>query len=257
MCTALSARQTFRYSMSMSRVMILGVPLDPVTKTEAVARIHEMLASAHQFHVMTPNSEMLVEASSNQSFKDLMNRTALNLPDSAGLLWAAKYTKQHLPERVTGVDTVITLSEELTKNEPIFLLGAAPGVAEKAGEKLQRANPHLNVVGTYAGSPNNEDAQAIVRRINASDAKLLMVAYGAPAQDMWIDTHLKEMPKIRVAMGIGGTFDFIAGTKKRAPKFMQNMKLEWLWRLLHEPKRLPRIWNAVVVFPLKVLRDKY
>lgn len=241
--------------MGMSRVTILGVPLDPVTKAEAVVRIREMLASGNQFHVMTPNSEMLVEASSNQSFKDLMNRTVLNLPDSAGLLWAAKKMHQHLPERVTGVDTVITLCEELTKNEPIFLLGAAAGVAEKAGEKLQRANPYLNVVGAYAGSPRDEDAQAIIRRINASDAKLLLVAYGAPAQDMWIDTHLKDMPNIRVAMGVGGTFDFIAGTKKRAPTFMQNMKLEWLWRLIKEPSRFPRIWNAVVVFPLKVMRS--
>ncbi len=238
----------------MSRVTILGVPLDPITREGAVERIRAMLASNQQHHVMTPNAEMLVEASTNASFKELMNQTALNLPDSAGLLWAAKKTGQHLPERVTGIDTVIKLCEELAKNEPVFLLGAAPGVAEKAGEKLQRANPLLQLVGTYAGSPRDDDATAIVRRINASGARLLLVAYGAPKQDQWIDRHMKDMPSVRVAIGVGGTFDFIAGTKKRAPRFMQNMKLEWLWRLLHEPKRFPRIWRAVVTFPILVLR---
>jgi N-acetylglucosaminyldiphosphoundecaprenol N-acetyl-beta-D-mannosaminyltransferase len=235
-----------------SRISLLGVPLDPITRREAVQRIKELLQSDAQHSVATPNSEMLVEANRNAAFKTVLNQTSLNLPDSAGLLWAAKRTHQRLPERVTGVDTVIALCRELYETTPVFLLGAAEGVAEKAAQKLQSMNPRLQIAGTFAGSPKEEDAAGIMQRINASNAVLLLVAYGAPAQDVWIAQHLKEMPSVRVAMGIGGTFDFLAGIKKRAPQWLQKSGLEWLWRLLIEPSRLPRIMTATVVFPWKI-----
>ncbi len=237
------------------RILLLGIPLDPLTQAEAVKRITAFLHSATQHHIATPNSEMLVEASRNPAFKEILNQTSLNLPDSAGLLWAAKQTGQRLPERVTGIDTVIALCRQLDGTTPIFLLGAADGVAKRAAEKLQSLNPALVIAGTYAGSPKAEEAEAIVQRINASEAKLLLVAYGAPAQDVWIHAHLAEMPCVRVAMGIGGTFDFLAGTRKRAPRVLQRLGLEWLWRLLIEPSRLPRILTATVVFPWKVVTE--
>ncbi len=241
-------------SQSTKRITLLGVPLDPLTREEAVRRIRELLQSDTQHHVATPNSEMLVEAARNPAFKSVLNRTSLNLPDSAGLLWAANRAKQRLPQRVTGVDTVIDLCKELNDATPVFLLGAAPGIAEQAAQRLQAMNPRLQIAGTFSGSPKAEDAEAIVQRINASHARLLLVAYGAPAQDLWIAHHLPRMPSVRVAMGIGGTFDFLAGTKKRAPQFLQTLSLEWLWRLLMEPSRLPRILRATVVFPWKVFR---
>lgn len=237
----------------MSRIFILGVPIDAVSKAEALERIHSMLASSGQHHVMTPNSEMLVAASKDEKFRELLGRSDLNLPDSAGLLWAAKRTHQHLPERVTGVDTVIELCRSLNADHPVFLLGAGDGIAEKAAEKLRTSNSALKIAGTFAGSPR-EDAEDIIRRINDSGAHLLLVAYGAPAQDFWIDQHLKKMPQVRVAMGVGGTFDFIAGVQKRAPQWMQTMGLEWLWRLMKEPRRIGRIINAIIVFPYLVLK---
>lgn len=246
-----------RYPVRMdnrSRVHLLGVAIDAVTAGEAIVRIRSFLAGSTQHHVMTPNSEMLVEASKNESFRNLLNRSALNIPDSAGLLWAARHTHQHLPERVAGVDTVERLCKELGGTHPVFLLGAGEGVAARAADVLKKRNPGLNVVGTYAGSPREADAAGIIDRINAVAPHLLLVAYGAPAQDEWIDRHLSELPSVKVAMGVGGTFDFIAGVQKRAPAFFRSLHLEWLWRVIREPKRIGRIFKAVVVFPFLIMR---
>lgn len=251
----------------MQRVFLLGVPIDAVTQGEAVQRILVMLRSGWQRpasappcgatagkHVMTPNSEMLVEAVRNPAFHTLLRRTALNLSDSSGLLRMARWTGQRLPERVTGVDTVERLCEVLDENCPVFLLGGGGEVGGRAGARLMERNPQLRVVGTYAGSPREEDREEILRRINDAKPHLLFVAFGAPAQDLWIDRYLPRMPSVRVAMGVGGTFDFLAGVRKRAPVFLQRLGMEWAWRLLLEPWRMRRIWNAVVVFPLLVAR---
>jgi N-acetylglucosaminyldiphosphoundecaprenol N-acetyl-beta-D-mannosaminyltransferase len=213
-----------------------------------------MLAEEWMHHVMTPNSEMLVEASRNVKFRTLLQTRDLNLPDSAGLLMMARWTRQSLPERVTGVDTVIALCRELTEETPVFLLGGKPGVAEHAAEKLMRENPRLRITGCFAGSPSDADVAEILDQIRKAAPHLLLVAFGAPLQDLWIEKHKKEFPSVRVAMGVGGTFDFLAGTQVRAPLWMQRLRIEWLWRLSQEPRRFKRIWRAVVIFPLLILR---
>lgn len=240
--------------MGMDRVRLLGVPIDPVTASHAILRLKEFFVDGKQHHVMTPNSEMLVAASKDEPFRSLLNRTDLNIPDSQGLLYAARWTGQHLPERVTGVDTVQAFCTTLGKDIPVFLLGAAPGIAEAAADALKRQNPGLNVTGTFAGSPRDEDVSDILQRITMSGAKVLFVAYGAPKQDMWIDKHLKELPSVKIAMGVGGTFDFLAGVQKRAPSLFRSLGLEWLWRVVREPKRIGRIVTAVILFPLLVLK---
>lgn len=238
-----------------ARVSLLGVPLDPVTADEAVRLLLGFLEGAGQRHVMTPNSEMLVEAVRNPAFHVVLQRSDLNLPDSVGLLLAARWTGQRLPERVTGVDTVARLCKSLGPEYPVFLLGARPGVAERAAAALQRANSRLHVAGTFAGSPSGRDAPEILRRIRSASPRLLLVAFGSPAQDLWIARHLADLPSVRVAMGVGGTFDFLGGKAQRAPRFLRTLGLEWLWRLIQEPRRLPRIWRAVVVFPVMVLNS--
>lgn len=240
--------------MSMYRVFLLGIPIDAIAAREACNQLLLFLRWGGQHHVMTPNSEMLVEACRNPAFHSILRRSALNLPDSVGMLWMARKTGQHIPERVTGVDTVQQLCRELTEEHPAFLLGGGEGVGERARASLEGRNPQLRVVGIYAGSPREEDREEILRRINDAKPHLLLVAFGAPEQDLWIDRYLPQMPSVRVAMGIGGTLDFLAGVQKRAPLFIQRLGLEWLWRLLQEPRRLQRIWNAVVVFPFLVVR---
>lgn len=239
----------------MKNVQIFGVKIAAVTMAEALRMAREMLRGG-KHHIMTPNSEMLVRAESDDVFRSLLNQTDLNIPDSAGLLWAAKHTGQTLPERVAGVDFVTKLCMGVESSHPVFLLGGKPGVAEKAAQTLMQKNSKLRIAGTFAGSPRAEDASAIIKRINESGAHILLVAYGAPAQDFWINRHLMNFTTVRVAVGVGGTFDFLAGTVKRAPKLFRKAGLEWLWRLLLQPWRIGRIFTATVRFPLLVLLRK-
>ena len=233
---------------------LLGVPLDAVTPDQAVLKILRLLEGNRQHQVCTPNNEMIVESACNPTFRRILKDSSFNIPDSTGLLWMARVTHQRLPVRVTGTDTLERLCRILTADHPVFLLGARPGVAEKAALILKGRNPRLKIVGTFAGSPRERDAQDIIARVNASNATLLFVAYGSPAQEVWINRYLPSFTSVRVAMGVGGALDFVAGVQKRAPGFLQSIGLEWLWRLVHEPKRWRRIWNAVVVFPSLVMR---
>lgn len=237
----------------MNRVVLLGVPIDPVTRDSAISVLSSMLSDGGKHHVCTPNNEMLVEASRNSTFRSVLQSSELNLPDSTGLLWAAAHTKQHLPQRVTGVDTVERLCASLSEDHPVFFLGGRKGVGQKAAQTLQTKNPRLQIAGVYEGSPSEDDAPGIIKKINDSGAHLLLVAYGAPAQELWINQHLLNLTSVRVAIGIGGTFDFLSGSIKRAPAFMRNIGLEWFWRLLLQPSRIGRIFTAVVHFPVLVV----
>src|SRR3989338_4787628 len=150
-----------------SRIPILGVPIDPVTMEEAVTCVLSMLHGLKQCHVMTPNNEMLVEADRNAAFKSVLQRSDLNLPDSTGLLWAARRTGERIPERVSGVDFVERLCGALDQSIPVFFLGGRGGAAEKAAEKFgtlrqgsgQVRNAEFGIAGVYEGSPREEDAQ--------------------------------------------------------------------------------------------------
>lgn len=240
----------------MQRVSILGIPIDSLTMEEAVVRVTGMLHGSAQYHVMTPNSEMLVEAHRNPAFREVLQKNALNLPDSVGLLWAARMQGRSIPERVSGVDFIERLCRALSGEDSVFFLGGRNGVGEKTVQKLKIENGKLRIVGVYEGSPREEDAQEIIHRVHTSAATLLLVAYGAPVQDLWIAKHLSSMPNIRVAIGVGGTFDFLAGNIRRAPKWMRSLGIEWLWRLLLQPWRIRRIVIAVMVFPFLVLTSR-
>lgn len=238
----------------MHRVSILRIPIHTITRRGAVESIDRMLKSNGQHQVATPNPEMIVEAQKNAELLKVLTNTSLNIPDGTGVLWAARKHGSSLPERVTGVDVMQDVCK-LHALPSVFLLGAAAGVAEKAASVLTSRNPHLKIVGTYAGSPNVADQQSIIETINASGAQLLFVAYGSPQQELWIARNVSKMPNIRVAMGVGGSFDFIAGVQKRAPEWMRHIGLEWLWRLGKEPKRIGRIIKAVIVFPWLVIHN--
>lgn len=238
----------------MQRTVLLGVPFDPVTMSEAVMRVLALLDGAQASHVMTPNAEMLVAAASHREFLRVLQSTELNVADGIGVVWCSRLVGAPLPERVAGADLVAELAAALPGKHSVFLLGAAPGVAERAAEALRQRSPGVQIAGTASGSPRDDDAQHLIDVITASGATLLLVAYGAPAQDLWIAKHLPALPSVRVAMGVGGTFDFLAGERRRAPPWMRRIGMEWLWRLLIEPRRIGRIFTAVVVFPLLLLR---
>lgn len=239
----------------MKRVSILGVPLASTTFQEAQEYILSLLREPISHFIATPNPEMLIEAQKNPAFLEILQKSALNLPDGAGLLWASRRINEPLPERITGTDMFEALCMH-PQIPPVFLLGAAPGIAESAARVLVERNPHLRIAGTFSGSADPFEEQSIISRINASGAQILFVAFGAPKQELWLARNLSKMPSIRVGMGIGGAFDFLAGKQKRAPQWMRSAALEWLYRLIREPRRIGRIWNAVVVFPWLIVTRK-
>ncbi len=242
-------------------ISVLDIPFDRITLEEVsnLALKKAIHARERSFFIATPNPEMLLEANKNPEFKKILQNTNLNIADGAGILLATRYLykKKLLPERVTGTDLMVKICEKSGKNShdkriKIFLLGAADGVAKKARIVLEKKY-HTYIAGTYSGSPSSHDEKSIIELINAKAPDILFVAFGAPKQEMWLNRNLHRMPTVKVAMGVGGAFDFIAGVRKRAPKIMQKLSLEWFYRLIIEPSRIKRMYNAVIRFPITVI----
>jgi N-acetylglucosaminyldiphosphoundecaprenol N-acetyl-beta-D-mannosaminyltransferase len=206
--------------------------------------------------ICTANPEFILTAQEDAKFKAILNQADLVIPDGVGVLWAARQLGKFLPERVAGSDLVVRLAERgAQQGWRIFFLGAAEGVAARAAEILQARFPAFNCVGTFSGSPRIEDEAEILRHIHAAQPDILFVAFGHPKQDKWI-ARLREKLNVPVSMGVGGSFDFIAGVVPRAPLWLQRLNLEWLYRLWKQPWRAGRIFNAVVRFPLAVLLSR-
>lgn len=270
----------------MKKIKILDIPFDVCTKDEALARVLDVLTKrGHegQKQIVTPNPEMLLEAQKNPAFLETLQRAWLSIPDGIGILWAStvqeiargnsslvkfmkalftlatlafypKFCTKVFPERVTGTDLMESICAVSRGHHiPIFLLGAKPGIAEKVKEILEIRYRGVNIVGTFSGSPSEDDFVAIQALVAETQPQILFVAYGSPSQELWITEHLKKFKSVKIAMGVGGAFDFIAGERKRAPKWMQQTGIEWLYRVIQEPSRWKRIWNATVKFPIYFL----
>lgn len=282
----------------MSKISILGVKINRITNQQVLDYIKKTIDQEKRAQIATVNPEFVVEAQSNNKFKNTLNNVEISVADGVGILAAAKFNSlpkannrilrifqtlgqgfflvgpailinrnylNILPETITGSDLCYKLAKFAQKNNySLYLLGAMPGVAKLASEKLKRKYPGLKIAGCYAGSPDKKEEEEIVEKINRANPDILLVAYGAPAQDLWINRNLNKIIKPVITMGVGGTFDFIAGYKnidnktpvRRAPKIYRKLGLEWLYRLIQEPrKRSVRIWNAVVVFPWLVWKN--
>ena len=224
----------------MNSIRILDVRIDNVTYDDALAQVESYLREGDFHQIATVNPEFVVVAQKNAEFKCVLNHTALNVPDGVGLLWAARHLGHPLQERVTGqemVDRIAALAARCGYR--IFMLGAREGIAEIAAAELVRRHSGLAIAGCYAGSPAPEENQRIVERINESNAQILFVAYGPPKQELWI-AHNADRLNVILAMGVGGTFDTIAGVAPRAPQWIQRAGFEWIYRLLREPRRFKR-----------------
>ena len=237
---------------------ILNVKVHALTNAQTLALIEAFIASGQPHQLVTVNPEFVIEAQHDEEFRQIINTAALALPDGIGLLKAARFLKTTpLPERVAGSDLVVKLAElSHQKGYRIYFLGAQPGVAEQAIQKLKECYPHLHVAGSFAGSPAPAENEAIVQRILPTRPDILLVAYGAPKQDKWIARNLERL-QIPVCMGVGGSYDFIAGTARRAPRWLQRLELEWLHRLVMQPWRWRRIWNAVPRFSWLVFWSQF
>ena len=223
------------------QVNILGVNVDAVTMAEAVAHVTAAMDVRANVMIATANAEMIMRATHDEELRDILNAAALVVPDGAGTVWAARHLGHAMPERVAGYD----LAQELLRRAPaegrrIYFFGAAPGVAEKAKEKAEQLYPGIEIVGVRNGFFSPADNAAIIAEIRAARPDLLLVALGVPKQEKWIAAHLAALD-VPAAIGVGGTLDVMAGVMKRAPRWMQKAKLEWLFRGMLQPKRAGRL----------------
>jgi len=232
-------------SMSTNAVRILGIRVDDVTAEETLNIMERFVDEGRPHQVVTVNPEFVIEARRNVEFRAVLDQVDLALPDGVGLMWASRILRQPLRQRVTGSDTVPLIAHRCARREhSMFLLGAAPGVAQRAGDILTRNSPGLQIVGTYAGSPEPSEEDDIIKRVRSASPDFLLVAYGAPRQDLWVHRNLERLG-VPVCMGVGGTLDFIAGVAVRAPRWMRRTGLEWLHRLCHQPWR----WKRMLALP--------
>lgn len=250
----------------MNSLQILDVRIDALAKTRVLSRVNEWLRSNSSHTLYTPNPEMLVDAHKDETFREILNASDINVCDGTGVFLAGLLQRKKI-ERITGIDLmkdVCALAEK--ENKTIYLLGAGEtGGPEATKQTLETKFPSLRIVGTHAGpriqktsdgyTLNAEGQDTLVEDIIMSAPDILFVAFGHGKQEWWIHEYVKDFPSVRLAMGVGGSFDFIAGTAKRAPQWMRTIGMEWLYRLFLDPKRLYRIAKAVVVFPLLILDE--
>jgi len=229
----------------VSWVEILGVRVDNAGYNQLLDRIDAYVASGQPHQIVTLNTEMLVAAHDDPALCQTLNAADLVVADAAGLVLAARLLGHPLRERVTGSDGIHRLSAHCAgKGYRPFFLGAAPDVAEVVAERLAAANPGLDVAGTFAGTPRVEDEDEVIAQVHETTPDLLFVAYGVPAEEKWIARNRARLG-VPVMIGVGGTFDFVAGVTKRAPVWMRRLGMEWLYRLVREPWR----WRRQLAIP--------
>lgn len=239
-------------SQAGSRVSILDIPVDRVTMDETVARIQSFLEGAEPRVVVTADASGIVIAQRDDKFKRIVQEADLVTPDSVGVLWAANRLGKPLTERVSGVDLVDRIcAMSADKGYRIYLLGADHGIAEKAAEKLRLKHPGCNIVGARHGYFPTDSDEIVAKEVAEAKPDVLFVAMGIPRQEKFIKAT-QAIIKAKVAIGVGGSLDVFSGRAKRAPKLIQRMKLEWLWRLILNPRKigkaktLPRFVSLVL-----------
>ena len=234
---------------------ILGIRIDNLSKTEVLKKVSDFFVNGKQNKIFTPNPEMVVDAQKDEYFKIVLNSGDLNVCDGFGLSFVSG------AKRYPGVELMLDICALAEKeNKSIFLLGSgSEEVIKKTADELKNKYPNLNICGFNKGVEinklrnfeidyNNEENDEIVQQIIMSAPNILFVAFSHGKQEKWIYENLKDLPSVKIAMGVGGSFDYISGKVKRAPLFLRQIGLEWLYRLIREPRRLKRIWKATAIF---------
>jgi N-acetylglucosaminyldiphosphoundecaprenol N-acetyl-beta-D-mannosaminyltransferase len=240
--------------LALDSVQVLGVTVHCVEESDVLSLVLDRIDKSQPTQIVTVNAEFVMIARHDDRFRAVLAAADLATPDGAGVVWAARRKGATIRRRVGGSDLIWSLSRQAAHHgHRVFFLGGAPGVAASAALRLEDSIPGLNVTGTHAGSPTLKDEDAIVDLVRKSGAHILFVAFGAPAQDVWIARNLARSGVV-VGMGVGGSFDYLAGTARRAPLWMQERGLDWLWRLIQQPWRWRRML-ALPRFAWDVLRD--
>ena len=227
------------------KIEVLGVAFDNVTMEQAAELGGKMLQEDRFHYVVTPNPEFILAAEKDESFRTVINAADLVIPDGIGVIYSAKILGTPLAERVPGIEFSAKMLEKLNEmGGRLFLLGAKPGVAEKAGENICAQYPNLVLCGTQDGY--FKDEEDVILKVAAARPDLLFVCLGAPKQEKWMARWGKHTGA-KMAIGLGGCLDVYAGNVERAPEAWQKAGMEWAYRLKKEPKRITRMAKLPLV----------
>ena len=249
----------------MKQVYVLGVKTDNLSQAEALERARKFLQSNQKHFIVTPNPEIILKSLDDENLREILNYADLSLPDGFGLILASKILKSGLKKRIAGADFMLALSVLAQEDGySVFLLGGKDEMtSQNAAANLNKVCPNLRIVGATSGGEvfyKNKTWQTqdknIINNINKSKAEILFVAFGCPKQEKWIFNNLDKLESVKIAITVGGSFDYLSGNIKRAPNLFKKFGIEWLWRLIQEPSRIKRINNAVFVFLAKVIKWK-
>ncbi len=244
------------------KVNILGLLLPTVPSGILRKKVCKLASGENGYGntVFTPNASIALTCHQNSGLRALVSKADLLLPDGSGIILASRILKNPIPERTTGIDTAEwLLSYAAQKDLSVYLLGARDGIAQMAGENLQKKFPALKIAGVHHGYFNKEktsrENREVIRKIKSVKPDLLFVCFGFPEQEKWISSNLSSLPSVRLCMGLGGSLDVWAGKTRRAPQWMQKTGCEWLWRALCSPAHLNRI-AGIPCFLWKVVRQR-
>ncbi len=231
--------------LARAEARVLGTRLHAVDHGQALAWVDAWIQTGTRAHIATVNPEFVMRARRDRAFHALLNRTRLNLPDGVGILLAARLRRAGLPERVTGVDLFHDIAKLAARRGwQLLLVGGGPGVAAGAARRLASAHPGLPLPIAHVGSPNPDGDFEAQRVLSEVSPQVVFVAYGAPAQEFWIERNISSTMGV-VALGVGGALDYVSGEVPRAPAALRVLGLEWVVRLWREPSR----WRRMGVLP--------
>jgi len=239
----------------MSKIRLFDINIDNVSMDQAVNRIDGFISDKSGLKtVFTPNVDHLMMLRKDREFKDIYNKADFVIADGMPVVWASHILKKGLKEKVSGIDLVYKLySLSENKGHSVYFLGAREDVMKDAVKKIKKQFPNLKITGFHSPSFNitKEENKEMISKINSAKPDMLFVGFGAPKQEIWLYNN-KEKLKAKVGIGVGGSFVMISGRFKRAPKFMQKAGLEWLYRLIQDPKRLWKRYLRDIKFPFLV-----
>ena len=247
----LNGTNIIKVDESRKKVELFGVPIDCINNQEALNQLDCFVQEGEINHIVTPDTLAILRARKDEQYLNIVQKANLVTPDGSGLLWATAFLDQPLIERITGIDMINSICVLATKkNYKLYLLGAKEDVVCKAVENLEKKFPGISIVGFHHGYFNSHDFIAdneeleenIIKDIIKKKPDFLLVGMGVPKQEIWIYKN-KDKLKVPVSIGVGGSFDVISGNIKRAPLWMQKHGMEWLFRLIKEPKRIKRIMH--------------
>lgn len=233
---------------------ILGVDVSPVTMEDALEKVDEIIRERKPEFIVAINPEKIMKSLEDEKLKDLLNSACINLPDGVGILIASKLKGGRVKYRVTGIDLMLNICGRASNSGyRVYLLGALPGTADKAAEKLKEKYPGIIISGTHDGYFEGTE-ESLISEIASSNSDVLFVALGSPKQEYWIKNNMDKL-NVPLLMGVGGSYDVICGNIERAPAWMRQLGLEWLFRLIKEPWRIKRM-AVLPVFLAAALREK-